>query len=272
LTQEAEEIVTKFFSNFFAANLSAASRALLMLDFDGTLAPFRIDRFTARPWAGVREILNRIQNENKTRLVVVTGRPPREIQPLLQLEKPFEVWGLHGAERLYPDGHSELEEQSPAVRAKLDELTEMLHGDTFGGLFESKPNAAVVHWRGVSPHTAHEIEANTRTIFETATHIEGLQLLEFERGLELRAGRDKGGAVAAVLGEMKASAAGEFVAAYLGDDLTDEAAFKAMNAAGGPHLSVLVRRKLRETAANVWLKPPKELREFLKRWLAATNY
>jgi trehalose-phosphatase len=271
LTQEAEEIVGKFFSNLSAANHSASSRALLMLDFDGTLAPFRIDRYTVRPWAGVRELLNQIQSEKKTRLAIVTGRPPREIQPLLQLEQPVEVWGLHGAERLYPDGHSELEEQSPAVRAKLDELTEMLHGDTFGGLFESKPNAAVVHWRGVAPHTAHEIEANTRTIFEAAAQTEGLQLLEFERGLELRAGRDKGGAVEAVLAEMKASGGREFASAYLGDDLTDESAFKAMNAAEGPHLSALVRHKLRETAANVWLKPPEELREFLKRWLAATN-
>jgi len=242
-----------------------------MLDYDGTLASFRVDRFTARPFVGVRNFLNLIQSQNKTRMVVVTGRPPREIQPLLALETPVEVWGLHGAERLFPDGHSELEQAPPAARAKLDELTALLKQDAMGGLFESKRNAVVMHWRGVSPHAAREVEAHTRELFEPAALVEGLQLLEFERGLELRTGRDKGGAVEAVLKEMKVSETSPFPAAYLGDDLTDEAAFRAINAAAGPHLSALVRRKVRETAADVWLKPPQELRTFLEQWIEAAE-
>jgi trehalose 6-phosphate phosphatase len=261
LTPESEEKLNQFFTHF-----SVAARALLMLDYDGTLAAFRVDRFTARPWAGVRGLMNLIQSGGKTRVVVVTGRPPREIQPLLALETPVEVWGLHGAERLYIDGRSELEPAPPAARAKLDELTELLQRDAFGGLFEYKPNAAVMHWRGVSPHAAREVEARTRALFEPAARTDGLRLLEFECGLEIRAGRNKGGAVAAVLEEMSMDAASPFPAAYLGDDLTDEAAFSAINRASGPHLSVLVRRKVRETAADVWLKPPGELRAFLERW------
>ncbi len=56
---------------------------------------------------------------------------------------------------------------------------------------------------------------------------------------------------------------------YLGDDLTDESAFQAVNEAKAPHLSVLMRRAPRKTEADVWLKPPKELREFLRLWLDA---
>jgi trehalose 6-phosphate phosphatase len=261
LTPESEEKLNLFFSHF-----KAAPRALLMLDYDGTLAAFRVDRFTARPWAGVQKLLNDIQSQGKTRVVVVTGRPPREIQPLLALETPVEVWGLHGAERLYTDGHSELEQAPPAARAKLDELTALLRRDALGGLFEYKPNAAVMHWRGVAARKAREIEKRTRALFEPAAQTDGLSLLEFECGLEIRAGRNKGGAVAAVLEEMKAAGPSPFPAAYLGDDLTDEAAFRAMNNAASPHLSVLVRRERRETAADAWLKPPEELRAFLKRW------
>ena len=81
----------------------------LLLDYDGTLAPFRVDRFKARPYAGVRELLTRIERQGGTRMAVVTGRPAREIGPLLGLEKMPEVWGLHGAERLHPNGRRELE-------------------------------------------------------------------------------------------------------------------------------------------------------------------
>jgi trehalose-phosphatase len=97
--------------------------------------------------------------------------------------------------------------------------------------------------------------------------MDGLRLLKFEAGLELRAGRDKGGAVREIIRESEPDGP----VTYLGDDLTDEAAFEAVNEAEAPHLSVLMRRAPRKTAADVWLKPPEELREFLRMWLRAVN-
>ncbi len=251
---------------FFCA-FAGAPNSLLLLDYDGTLAPFRVDRFQAHPWAGVREVLARIQKQGRTRMVVVTGRPAAEIRPLLGLEPALEVWGLHGAERLYPDGRRELDGASPKVRARLDELRAQLRQDSLGGLFEDKANGAVMHWRGASPRKAKLIEQRTRALFEPLAQLDGLALLEFEAGLELRAGRDKGGAVEAILGEYGARGP----VAFLGDDLTDEAAFHAVNRAAGAHLSVLVRRERRETAADVWLRPPGELLGFLERWVRASS-
>jgi trehalose 6-phosphate phosphatase len=255
----AAEKLNSFFNRFAGASVS-----LLLLDFDGTLAPFRVDRFKARPWAGVRELLNRIQEQKKTRIVLISGRPAGEIGPLLDLETAPEVWGLHGAERLYPDGRRVLETVSPEVRGRLDELSTRLRRDSFGGLFEEKPNAAVMHWRGAAPEKARQIEKRTRGLFEPLTLIDGLNLLEFEAGLELRAGRNKGGAVKAILSEISAGGPVNFPTAYLGDDFTDEIAFAALKGRG---LSVLVRREWRETVADVWLKPPGELREFLRLWI-----
>ena len=243
-----------------------------MLDFDGTLARFRVDRFKARPWAGVRELLGRIQEQGRTRMAVVTGRPAAEIAPMLGLEPPLEVWGLHGAERLYPDGRRELEEAVPAVRLKLEELRESLQRDSLGGLFEDKANGVVMHWRGASRRKAEQIERRTRALFEPLTRMEGLALLEFDQGLELRVGRNKGGAVEAILAEAGAGVGSrtDCPAAYLGDDLSDEAAFRAVNRIGRRGLSVLVRREWRETAAAVWLHPPGDLKGFLERWLSAS--
>ncbi len=262
MNRQAAKKLKQFFSAF-----PSAPTSLLLLDYDGTLSGFRIDRFKARPWAGVRELLDAIEKQKKTRIAVVTGRPAEEIPPMLGLDPAPEVWGLHGAERLYPNGRREMEVQAPAVRQALQSLRKRLKRDPLGGLFEDKPNAAVMHWRGRSPEQAREIERRTREIFEPLAKLDGLRLLEFSAGLELRAGRDKGGAVREMIRE---SGAGTPVT-YLGDDLTDEAAFKAVNEAGTPHLSVLMRRAPRKTAADMWLRPPDELRTFLRMWLEAGN-
>jgi trehalose 6-phosphate phosphatase len=76
---------------------------------------------------------------------------------------------------------------------RLDELREMLRRDSLGGRFEDKPNAVVMHWRGAAPRKARLIEKKTRQLFEPLAQMDGLGLLEFESGLELRVGRDKGG-------------------------------------------------------------------------------
>ncbi len=262
MTSEAAEKLEEFFGAF-----AGAPTPLLLLDYDGTMAGFRVDRFAARPWAGVPELLARIRRQGRTRIAVVTGRPAAEIAPLLGLDPPLEVWGLHGAERLNPDGRRELEESAPAVRQALNKLGESLKHDALGGLYEDKPNAAVVHWRGHSARSAKLIEKRTRQLFEPLAQLDGLSLLEFEAGLELRVGRDKGGAVREIISEADAGAP----VTYVGDDLTDEAAFRAVNEADGPHLSVLMRREWRETAADVWLRPPAGLRGFLAKWLKAGN-
>jgi trehalose-phosphatase len=262
LTPGESEKLERFFGSF-----TSGSKPILLLDYDGTLAGFRLDRFSARPWAGVPDLIRDIQREGSTHIAVITGRPAGEIPPMLELETPVEVWGLHGAERLYPDGRRELQDAPPMAGKRLDEVREQLRRDAFGGLFEDKPNAAVMHWRGHTAHQVRAIEQKARALFEPLAEFDGLTLLEFEAGIELRVGRDKGGAVEAILSE---AGPGRPVS-YLGDDLTDESAFRAVNNAGAPHLSVLMRREKRPTEADVWLRPPEELRFFLERWLAAVS-
>jgi trehalose-phosphatase len=259
LTREAAEKLDDFFGAF-----TGAARPVLLLDYDGTLAPFRVDRFKARPWAGVRKLLTRMQNQGLTRIVVVTGRPAAEVAPLLGVDPAPEVWGLHGAERLHADGRRDLEIISPETRAKLDALCSKLRDNPFGGLVEEKLNAVAMHWRGVARAKAKAIERRTRALFEPLAQMDGLSLLEFEAGLELRAGRDKGEVVRMLLEETGGT--GPRPIAYLGDDLTDEAAFRAIKEHG---LGVLARRQWRATDADVWLRPQEELKAFLKRWLRA---
>lgn len=260
MTPEASKRLEDFFSI-----LRGAPQSLLLLDYDGTMAPFRVDRYRALPYAGVRDLLVRIQRQGRTRMAVITGRPAADISRLLELKSPLEVWGLHGAERIHSDGRRELEQSSPEVQHALDELRATLRRDSFGGLFEDKANGVVMHWRGLAPEKARIVERKTRSLFVPAAQLDGLRLLDFEAGVELRTGRDKGGAVEAILDE----AGRDLPVAFLGDDLTDESAFRAVNALGPHGLSVLMRRRWRTTDAQMWLRPPAELREFLTSWAKA---
>jgi trehalose-phosphatase len=82
--------------------------------------------------------------------------------------------------------------------------------------------------------------------------------------VELRArAYDKGHAVRTVVATDDSP-----VCAYLGDDITDEDAFRAVR----PHgLAVLVRESHRSTMADVRLEPPSEVIAFLERWTATAG-
>ena len=56
--------------------------------------------------------------------------------------------------------------------------------------------------------------------------------------------------------------------ACLGNDITDEEAFRALHNRG---LTGLVRREFRETSAEVWLRPPEVLLQFLGAWLKSCS-
>lgn len=262
MTPEASKRLEEFFRI-----LRGAPRSILLLDYDGTMAPFRVDRYRARPYAGVRDLLVQIQRQGRTRMAVVTGRPAGDIPRLLELESPVDVWGLHGAERVHADGRRELDQGSAAAQRELNRLRSQLRHDSFGGLFEDKANGVVMHWRGLAPEKAQMVEQKTRRLFAPMDRIDGLRLLDFEAGVELRVGRDKGGAAEAILDE----AGRDLPVAFLGDDLTDESAFLSVNALGAHGLSVLMRRHWRKTDAQIWLRPPDELRAFLSMWVRSVH-
>ena len=245
----------------FLEGISSAPGRVLMLDYDGTLAPFQIRPERATPYPGVREALGALIEGGGTRVVIVSGRRAADLVPLLALKQPPEIWGGHGWERLLPSGELATQEPPPAVKVSLEKAGE-LAGDATrnGGRLERKPASLALHWRGLPALTAARVEARAWAAWEPLARESELQLLPFDGGIELRApGCNKQHAVKAVLSETTGNSA----IAYLGDDLTDEDAFAAVKPRG---IAVLVRPDLRETQADVWLQPPRELIAFLKRW------
>ena len=238
-----------------------ASEKVLLLDYDGTLAPFQVQPDKAYPYAGVPEMLDRIMKEPDIRLVIITGRWIKDLTPLLKLHGQPEIWGSHGIERLKMDGSYEI---APMDEDALDGLVKADEWIVAAGLAqhsEEKPGCLAIHWRGLGADKVHQIRKEVEPTWSLIAESSGLNMKEFDGGLELRVpARDKGDAVNTILGEMSQAA----VAAYLGDDLTDEDAFEAIKGKG---IGVLVREQPRKTVADVWIKPPDELLSFLSNWL-----
>lgn len=233
---------------------------ILMLDFDGTIAPFKASRFEVRPYPGVSERLEAL-SKRACRIVVISGRPAKSLPSLLGTSIPLEIWGAHGAERLLPDG--------TFVPPKLSEQTrEGLRQAHWQALLSMPPTrierksvSVAVHWRGLPLKERVALRKGIEERWRAIANRFGLSMRPFDGGLEIIAsGVNKGTAVKTLLEE-----AGErWIAAYLGDDQTDESGFEVLKGRG---LSILVRSRWRITGAEAWIAPPEELLHFLEGWI-----
>src|SRR5436309_8091028 len=66
----------------FLRNVAAAMRRVLMIDYDGTIAPFSNDRFRAFLDRKIPKLLDQIMTECRTRVILITGGPAGRIGPL----------------------------------------------------------------------------------------------------------------------------------------------------------------------------------------------
>lgn len=235
---------------------------MLLTDYDGTLAPFREDRERAVPYPGIADALQAVASGG-TRTVVVTGRPARAIPGLMPLDPRPEIWGSHGLERWMPDDRYLTESPSESARRALAEAEAFAGSRGLASWLEAKPAGLALHWRGRDDAETLGAREEIEPVWRRLCSGNELQLLAFDGGLELRSTlATKARAVETILRETGPDG----VVAYLGDDLTDEDAFRALRGRG---LGVLVRREPRDTLAEARINPPDELLDLLARWAAA---
>ena len=251
----------------FFEDVTRARQRALLLDYDGTLAPFHVNRLAAFPYLGIPELLlSIIMGSTHTRVVFITGRPAMELKSLLPFVPAPEIWGSHGLERLDPDGSCQLADIPCDAEQTLTAIRRGLEAEGLQGHLERKPGSIAVHWRGLDTRQVEDIREKTMRVWNAlnpGTQDTGVFLSPFDGGLEFRLGmRNKGDVVSQILSELPPSTP----VAYLGDDYTDEDAFKMLNDRG---LSVLVREEYRPTAARLWVQPPQGVLDFLAEWLQA---
>lgn len=211
------------------ALLAHPGRSLVVLDFDGTLAPIVDDPEQARAHPGAVPALTRLAPLVGS-VVVLTGRPAEVavrnggFAGVPGLEHLL-VLGHYGAERWEAaTGEVRAPDAPPGVAATAAELPGLLAGAGAGeGVFvEDKGRAVAVHTRR-APDPQGVLEALREPLARLAER-HGLIVEPGKYVLELRPpGVDKGAALEAVARETDAASV-----LFAGDDLGDLAAFDAV--------------------------------------------
>src|ERR1700721_4231373 len=138
----------------FLQQIRATPESVLLLDYDGTLAPFHVDRSLAFPYHGVVSLLDSIVRCGKTRVIIISGRPIVELRTLLTPINDLEMWGSHGLERQLSDGRYRRVQVSEEDAASLKEAEEWVVAAGLLSRAEIKLGGIAIHWRGMPPAEA----------------------------------------------------------------------------------------------------------------------
>lgn len=238
-----------------------AGRRLLLIDYDGTLAPFHLDPMRARPDPRAHRALLRIAKTTQTEIAVVSGRPISELETLLG-DFPGLIVGEHGWEWRRPhDGieHFALPRQ---VARLLESAAAAAANEIHEGRIARKRTSVVVHLRGIPPARQVALLREAARIWSPFELGQEVKMRPIVEGVELRAlGRDKGTAVDLLVGPVRDNV----FAMFLGDDETDEDAFRAVREIG---LAVQVGPTDRDTCAHLTLDSIEDVAPCLEAWCA----
>jgi len=224
----------------------------LFLDVDGCLIDFADAPGAVVVPPGLRECLSLLSSRLNGALALVSGRPLEVVDELFRpLRLP--AAGMHGLEQRSPGRLLRAPRDGLAMRRMLAKAQALARRHPHAQV-EDKGAGFALHWRA-----APEAGSDLRAFAEDAiARLPGYRLQHGDHVVELLpAGSDKGGAIEAFLGE--APFAGR-VPAYAGDDLTDEAGFRVVNARAG--ISVLVGDR-EGSEARFGLRDPADVRAWL---------
>lgn len=229
----------------YADLVHAASRSVIGLDFDGTLAPIVDDPSAAHIHPDAPEVLAEVAREVAA-VTVITGRPARQVLDLGGLEEvggllddagaPLYVFGQYGNERWSSTSRRIVSPRPPKGLATFErELPGLLReADAADAYVEGKGLAVAVHTRRLG-----DPEAAFQRLLPAIGDLAELCGLAVEPGrhvIEVRSpGMHKGLAVRAVADEV---GAGGFL--FAGDDLGDLEAFEAVAALRAEGLPTLL--------------------------------
>lgn len=239
------------------ARLAGEGPSLVALDFDGTLTEIVDDPAAPRLTAERRRILARLPGPSRT-LAVVSGRGLADVRARVGLEEAIYV-GNHGLQIEGP-GIAERHPEAEAIAARLDRLLDALPDDPAVSV-EHKGLTATLH---VRPRDDAALHRRVGERIRGAVQAAGFLLRPGKASWEVRpdAEAHKGRALRLLLERVGVP---EERALYVGDDVTDEDAFRALPRG----VTARVGAEGVDTAAGHRLADPDEVYAFLARLVEA---
>jgi len=234
----------------------ARGRALaLFLDYDGTLTPIVERPEDAALAPETREVLRALAARHP--VAIVSGRDLADVRARVGLA-PLTYAGSHGFDIAGPSGDHVYEAaraSAPRLAAAAGEI-ERATAALPGVQVERKRFAIAVHFRRGRPADVPAVEA---AVDRALARHAGLRKTGGKMIFELRpdVDWDKGRAVLWLIETLKL---GDALPVYIGDDVTDEDAFRAL---AGRGLGIAVQDAPAPTAASLTLRDPDEVRDLL---------
>jgi trehalose 6-phosphate phosphatase len=223
----------------------------IFLDLDGVLAPIAPRPDDVGPDPARRAVLNRLVTATGGRVAVVSGRALPDIDRILE-GAVTAVGAVHGLVRRRADGAVLTPPPPPGMEEAFGALS-LFAENRPGLLVEPKGVAVALHFRG-----APELSEPCRDLADRLAARLDLQIQQGDHVVEIRGpGPDKGASLRAFMGEPPFHG---YAPLFMGDDLTDEAGFRAAQDYGGQAVIVGARRPTVAThalpdvaAALAWL-------------------
>jgi trehalose 6-phosphate phosphatase len=204
--------------------IRSAPGLLAGFDFDGTLAPIRVDPDAPQLSPEIERSLATLSTRRLVRVVVISGRALDDLAERIPIEG-VDLAGNHGLElrldgqRTVPEEvkqhHTTVRKAARTIRSKLSDIPSCR--------VENKGLTLSVHVRETPADRLTDVR---RLVTDTVAGTPGLTLSEGKQVFEVSPNvpYDKGTAISQLASETPA----DWLALYLGDDTTDEDAFRAI--------------------------------------------
>lgn len=244
------------------------SPLVIMLDVDGTLAPIVARPEDAAVSPTTRAILETLVATPNVHVVLVSGRAAGDANAIVGVHGVWTI-GNHGFEIVSPGGELEtdpdLADQSAAIAQAAREL-EPIVAAVNGAKLENKRWTLSVHYRLAARDAVPPLRGQVERVAMGLR----LRMTDGKEIVEVRpvANIHKGTAVI-LLGERLHAFDKNASVVFVGDDRTDEDAFRSLRARYARALTIRVDESGEDTtAAEIRLRDPAAVHDFLE-WLAA---
>ena len=197
----------------------------LITDVDGTISPSAPTPQQAEVTPLCRQYLSVLCN-HLALVAAISGRPAAEAKNMINIDGMVYI-GNHGLER-WSEGHSEFtqdaQDYSRVIKAAIEELTPLL--SMKGISIDNKRVTATIHYRLC--HDPQSAERHILATIENSPHARSLRAIQERMAIDLipPVNVNKGTATLDLIQEYNLRGG-----VYLGDDLTDVDAFRAIHAA-----------------------------------------